>query len=105
MRLVYPILLYLFTPLGLATDAPKIVHEAPVMPPGACQDQSGECRVRVQFVVLPSGATSEIKISGSSGYRVCDESAVKTISKRVYAPSRTQLSLKEFVVPYSCQAK
>lgn len=106
MRCLSFLLFLLFASVAFAGDKLLIIREKRVsLPSDACLYKSGIYRVTVNFVVQPSGSTSNIQLAKSSGYRSCDLTAFETIAARTYSPIRAPVHITESVSPFECSDK
>ncbi|MGY1426497.1 TonB family protein [Lysobacter sp. A289] len=80
---------------GPASERPVVA--APVTLPPHTPAHARSVSLKVSFVVLPSGATSDVRLEGSSGQRPCDRALLEAVKRWKYAPRSEPLHVTETV--------
>lgn len=74
---------------------PQPIHKGPVTLPRHLPSGARSVTIKVEFVVLPSGATSDFTFRHSSGRRECDGAVMQAVKGWRYAPRKESMTLVE----------
>ncbi len=89
--------LLLATAALAAPEPARPINVAPVeLPPHTPQDAL-IVALKVTFVVLPSGATANVRLEQTSGQRSCDRALLETVKRWTYAQRSESLTITEMV--------
>jgi TonB family protein len=80
-----------------AIELPQPIQKEPVRWPTDLPRHTGSRSIQVEFVVLPSGATSDVRLKQSSGQRPCDRAALYAVKRWRYAPRKEPITVVEMV--------
>lgn len=76
---------------------PQPIHTAAITWPTNLPGDARSTTIQVEFVVLPSGATSDVRFEHSSGRPVCDRAVREAVERWQYIPRKTPATLVESI--------